>query len=617
MRGALTGLHARVRARQGDQELATAARGRAGFDGAAVRLDHLPAQRQAEARAGGLRGVERAPDPAEALGVHAGAVVAHAQPHLAARQVLAGLEHEPRGRRLGLGEASRALPIRLISTRRSFSASPRTGRGPAIVALDRDAERGAPLGQRGEGGIHHFAHLHLRERHVFLAGEAQQVGDAALDALELCQCDPRVLHVLARGRVLSHLLHQALGSRDGVADLVRDARRELLDVARVCVHQAAALARDVGVHALVHLLLDDALAQARGGDRAEPVTREADAPGERDDRGSARARDEAQEGDDGQVGDEVREEADLAVGFRARLAQRALFGRQGGRLRGAVRLRVLRVFPAEAGASLGPARLPLLSPLASPLVASIPIHVAVLAPSGSVDSAPHGWVLEQAPCRSRGARKRSSLARRHPRCSVQATGCSGLAAPQAGGSAPQRGRGPSGATGWFKGPAGAVDLGVMWLDALTLVVIAWLAWAGARAGPGVAALRLLGLPLAYAGALAAGYAFGPALAREFGLAPLVGALCASTAGLLGVQLSMHLLTRALRDRADAQRRRPRRRSARRSVRCGAACWCCRSSGWAAWPKARARVGSDRSCRISPRRAFRSSRRSCSARARAP
>jgi hypothetical protein len=90
----------------------------------------------------------------------------------------------------------------------------------------------------------------------------------------------------------------------------------------------------------------------------------------------------------------------------------------------------------------------------------------------------------------------------------------------------------------------------MWLDALMLALIAWLAWAGARAGPGVAALRLLGLPLAYAGALGAGYAFGPALARELGISPLAATLGASSAGLLGVQLSMRLLTRAARERAE-------------------------------------------------------------------
>ena len=107
-----------------------------------------------------------------------------------------------------------------------------------------------------------------------------------------------------------------------------------------------------------------------------------------------------------------------------------------------------------------------------------------------------------------------------------------------------------GATSWFKAPAGLVDSGAVWLDALMLALIAWLAWAGARAGPGVAGLRLLGLPLAYGAALAAGYAFGPALTRELGWSSLAATLAAGSAGLLGVQVSMHLLTRAARERAD-------------------------------------------------------------------
>ena len=45
--------------------------------------------------------------------------------------------------------------------------------------------------------------------------------------------------------LLPHLLHQALGRRDGVADLVGDGGREVLHRAGVLAHQHAALARDV------------------------------------------------------------------------------------------------------------------------------------------------------------------------------------------------------------------------------------------------------------------------------------------------------------------------------------------------------------------------------------
>ena len=64
---------------------------------------------------------------------------------------------------------------------------------------------------------------------VLLLGVLEEVRDAALDAVELVERDLRVLDVLDRRRVLAHLLDEALGGRDGVADLVRDGRRELVD----------------------------------------------------------------------------------------------------------------------------------------------------------------------------------------------------------------------------------------------------------------------------------------------------------------------------------------------------------------------------------------------------
>jgi hypothetical protein len=86
----------------------------------------------------------------------------------------------------------------------------------------------------------------------------------------------------------------------------------------------------------------------------------------------------------------------------------------------------------------------------------------------------------------------------------------------------------------------------MWLDALILVLIAFLAGFGARSGAALAGLRLVALPLAYAGALAAAWAFGPALGRELGWSETLGALAAGTSGFLGVQLLISLGTRALR-----------------------------------------------------------------------
>jgi hypothetical protein len=91
----------------------------------------------------------------------------------------------------------------------------------------------------------------------------------------------------------------------------------------------------------------------------------------------------------------------------------------------------------------------------------------------------------------------------------------------------------------------------MWLDALILVGIALLAWSGARAGAGVAGIRLASLPLAYGGAIGAAWAFGPALARELAWPELGAALAAGTVGLLLVQVLLSGVTRALRRGAEA------------------------------------------------------------------
>ncbi len=90
----------------------------------------------------------------------------------------------------------------------------------------------------------------------------------------------------------------------------------------------------------------------------------------------------------------------------------------------------------------------------------------------------------------------------------------------------------------------------MWVDALVLALIGILAWSGARRGAAVAGLQLVGLPLAYAGAASAGFAFGPPLAQELGWAAAAGTLVAGSAGLVGVQLCVSALTRALCARGE-------------------------------------------------------------------
>jgi hypothetical protein len=90
----------------------------------------------------------------------------------------------------------------------------------------------------------------------------------------------------------------------------------------------------------------------------------------------------------------------------------------------------------------------------------------------------------------------------------------------------------------------------MWVDALVLALIAALAWAGARRGAAVAGAQLVGLPLAYAGAAGAAFAFGPPLAHELGWAEAAGSLAAGTLGLVVAQLLVGSVTRALRARGD-------------------------------------------------------------------
>ena len=90
----------------------------------------------------------------------------------------------------------------------------------------------------------------------------------------------------------------------------------------------------------------------------------------------------------------------------------------------------------------------------------------------------------------------------------------------------------------------------MWLDLSILALIVFLAGFGARSGAAVAGLRLAALPLAYAGAIAAAWAFGPALGRELGWPDPAGALLAGTVGLLGVQFLISLGTRALRSESS-------------------------------------------------------------------
>ena len=127
---------------------------------------------------------------------------------------------------------------------------------------------------------------------------------------------------------------------------------------------------------------------------------------------------------------------------------------------------------------------------------------------------------------------------------------SGAASGASGAAYTRQGAGAALHSGGIKGCRRPADPGAMWVDALVLALIGLLAWSGARRGAAVAGLQLVGLPLAYAGAAGAGFAFGPALAQELGWAEAAGTLVAGSAGLVGVQLFVSVLTRALRARGE-------------------------------------------------------------------
>ena len=136
-----------------------------------------------------------------------------------------------------------------------------------------------------------------------------------------------------RGRVLPHLLHQALGRGDRVADLVRDGRRQLVD---------AGLLLGLHHHLLApHLALDRrlevALAHHAAAEHRHVVREQAEAPAERRPQEpgivarrmvsrliSARKRDHAE------VAHQVGVEADLGVGAAAGLAQGLGLARRPG-----------------------------------------------------------------------------------------------------------------------------------------------------------------------------------------------------------------------------------------------------------------------------------------------
>ena len=143
-----------------------------------------------------------------------------------------------------------------------------------------------------------------------------------LHALELLERDLGVFDVLDRRRVLAHLLDEALGRGDGIPDLVRDARGQLVDARLLLGLHGGALASELALDRRVEVPLP----QHVGAEDGHPVRKDADAPPERrpDEPGIAGGEevDEREKGDDAEVAHQVRVEA----GFSGRAPARAAKG---------------------------------------------------------------------------------------------------------------------------------------------------------------------------------------------------------------------------------------------------------------------------------------------------
>ena len=100
--------------------------------------------------------------------------------------------------------------------------------------------------------------------------------DPALDPVELPERHLGVLHVLDRGGILSHLLHQAFGGGDGIPDLVRDGGGEFVDARLLLRLHGRALAAELPLDRRV----EEALPKQTGAEDRHVVGEESYAPPE-------------------------------------------------------------------------------------------------------------------------------------------------------------------------------------------------------------------------------------------------------------------------------------------------------------------------------------------------
>ena len=90
----------------------------------------------------------------------------------------------------------------------------------------------------------------------------------------------------------------------------------------------------------------------------------------------------------------------------------------------------------------------------------------------------------------------------------------------------------------------------MWLDALLLVLVGALAFGGFRRGGVEAGIRLVGLPLAYGGAVLAAIHGGGAAAARLGAAPWVGTLATGTLTFVLVHALVGIVALQVRKRTE-------------------------------------------------------------------
>ena len=169
--------------------------------------------------------------------------------------------------------------------------------------------------------------MDVADPELLVPREAKQVRDRALDALKLLQGNARIFDVLTRRRILFHLLDQALGRGDGIADFVGDRGRELLHAAGVLALESLPLARELGMDLLLHFLLDEEVAQLRLDEHPPAALERLRTPEDQHDQKDREADDQQRQADHGQP-DQLAGDLGLLRGPLMYPTVGSLFGRE-------------------------------------------------------------------------------------------------------------------------------------------------------------------------------------------------------------------------------------------------------------------------------------------------